>query len=369
MPLGLNDEAFRRALLVGGLNVLGSGAQGGRLGQSLSGGLLQGLQAGSQFQRQQKLDTEQQAKDKLAAQTEQLRQQALQQQMAQQQHAQDVQVQQEDLAKKQGIWTRQALNNPNLSGEDFARKMSDIRQDPSYLLNYQKNQAAGQVELAKAGLQAQGQQEKFKQQEKLQAERLASQQRLQKQQQEFQIKQQHDALQAKIDTAANQPEKLTAEQEKNRFTGTLVTQGAQQMLEAIKKGYDPTSATAGASNLLGPYAQGPQHEMFNNGADIVAQAYTLKILGTSATDEQLKAARNALIPHAGESEKTKNQKLHNIATMVNSIRESGKLPTIKLLDSAIKQAGGASMATQGASGTLSQADQSEYDKLRKQAGY
>ena len=340
MPLGLNDEAFRKALLVGGLNILGSGAQGANLGQSLSGGLLQGLQAGSQFQRQQKLDTEQQAKDKLAAQTEQLRQQALQQQMAQQQYAQQQLQQQDQQAQQRQAQQAQLLQNPPQNGADFAQHLAQINNDPSYLLNYQKNQAAGQVELAKAGLQAQGQQEKFKQQEKLQAERLASQQRLQKQQQEFQIKQQHDLLQSKIDTAANQPEKLTAEQEKNRFTGTLVTQGAQQMLEAIKKGYDPTSATAGASNLLGPYAQGPQHEMFNNGADIVAQAYTLKILGTSATDEQLKAARNALIPHAGESEKTKNQKLHNIATMVNSIRESGKLPTIKLLDSAIKQAGG-----------------------------
>ena len=369
MPLGLNDDAFRRALLVGGLNVLGSGAQGANLGQSLSGGLIQGLQAGSMFQRQQKLDKEQKAKDDLAAQTEQLRQQALQQQMAQQQHAQDVQTQQEELAKKQGIWTRQALNNPNLSGEDFARKMSDIQRDPSYLLNYQKNQAAGQVELAKAGLQAQGQQEKFKQQEKLQAERLASQQRLQKQQQEFQIKQQHDALQAKIDTAANQPEKLTAEQEKNRFTGTLVTQGAQQMLQAIKSGYDPTKALSGVANLLGPWAQGQEHESFNNGADIVAQAYALKIQGTSATDEQIKAARNALIPRSGESDKVKNQKLHTIATIMNTIRESGKLPDIPGINSAVKQAGGASMATQGASGTLSGQDLSEYDRLRKAAGY
>ena len=371
MPLGLNDEAFRRALLVGGLNILGSGAQGANLGQSLSGGLLQGLQAGSSFQRQQKQDTEQKAKDDLAAQTEKLKQQALQQQMAQQQHAQDVQVQQEDLAKKQGIWTRQALNNPNLSGEDFARKMSDIQRDPSYLMNYQKNQASGQVELAKAGLQAQGQQEKFKQQEKLQAERLASQQRLQKQQQEFQIKQQHDMLQSKIDLAASQPEKLTAEQDKNRFTGKLVTQGAQQMLEAIKNGYDPTKATSGVANLLGPWAQGQDHEIFNNGADIVAQAYTLKTLGTSATNEQLTAARNALIPRSGESEAVKNRKLHTITTMVNSIRESGKLPDIPGLNTAIKSAGGsgASFATQGASGTLSQADQSEYDKLRKQAGY
>ena len=365
MPLGLNDDAFRRALLVGGLNILGSGAQGANLGQSLSGGLMQGLQAGSMFQRQQKLDSEQQAKDKLAAQTEQLKQQALQQQMAQQQYAQQQLQQQDQQAQQRQAQQAQLLQNPPQSGADFAQRLAQVNNDPSYLLNYQKNQAAGQVELAKAGLQAQGQQEKFKQQEKLQAERLASQQRLQKQQQEFQIKQQHDLLQSKIDTAANQPEKLTAEQEKNRFTGTLVTQGAQQMLEAIKKGYDPTSATAGASNLLGPYAQGPQHEMFNNGADIVAQAYTLKILGTSATDEQLKAARNALIPHAGESEKTKNQKLHNIATMVNSIRESGKLPTIKLLDSAIKQAGGS--ATKGP--TLSGQNLSEYERLRKAAGY
>ena len=36
MPLGLNDEAFRQALLVGGLNILGSGAQGANLGQVIS---------------------------------------------------------------------------------------------------------------------------------------------------------------------------------------------------------------------------------------------------------------------------------------------------------------------------------------------
>ena len=97
MPLGLNDEAFRRALLVGGLNVLGSGAQGANLGQSLSGGLMQGLQAGSLFQRQQKLDQEQQAKDKLASQTEQLQQQALQQQIAQQKQQQQQAQQQQAL--------------------------------------------------------------------------------------------------------------------------------------------------------------------------------------------------------------------------------------------------------------------------------
>ena len=369
MPLGLNDEAFRKALLVGGLNILGSGAQGDRLGQSLSGGLMQGLQAGSLFQRQQKLDQEQQAKDKLAAQTEQLKQQALQQQMAQQQYAQQQAQQQDQQAQQRQAQQAQLLQSPPQNGADFAQHLAQINNDPSYLLNYQKNQAAGQVELAKAGLQAQGQQEKFKQQEKLQAERLASQQRLQKQQQEFQIKQQHDALQAKIDTAANQPEKLTAEQEKNRFTGTLVTQGAQQMLQAIKNGYDPTKALSGVANLLGPWAQGQEHESFNNGADIVAQAYALKIQGTSATDEQIKAARNALIPRSGESDKVKNQKLHTIATIMNTIRESGKLPDIPGINSAVKQAGGASMATQGASGTLSGQDLSEYDRLRKAAGY
>ena len=371
MPLGLNDEAFRRALLVGGLNVLGSGAQGANLGQSLSGGLIQGLQAGSSFQRQQKLDTEQKAKDQLAAQTEKLKQQALQQQMAQQQYAQQQAQQQDQQNQQRQAQQAQLLQNPPQNGADFAQHLAQINNDPSYMLNYQKNQAAGQVELAKAGLQAQGQQEKFKQQEKLQAERLASQQRLQKQQQEFQIKQQHDMLQSKIDLAASQPEKLTAEQDKNRFTGTLVTQGAQQMLQAIKSGYDPTASTSGIGNILGPYAQGPQHEMFNNGADIVAQAYTLKILGTSATDEQLKAARNALIPHAGESERTKNQKLHNITTMVNSIRESGKLPAIPSLNNAIKSVGGtgASMATQGASGTLSNADVEELKRLKGKAGY
>ena len=97
MPLGLNDEAFRRALLVSGLNVLGSGAQGANLGQSLSGGLIQGLQAGSQFQRQQKLDKEQKAKDDLAAQTEQLQQQSLQQQIAQQKQQQQQAQQQQAL--------------------------------------------------------------------------------------------------------------------------------------------------------------------------------------------------------------------------------------------------------------------------------
>ena len=95
MPFGLNDEALMRALQVGGLNILSAGSQGVRPGQALAGGLLQGLQAGSLFQRQQKMDQEQQAKDKLAAQTEKLQQQSLQQQIAQQkQQQQQVQQQQ-----------------------------------------------------------------------------------------------------------------------------------------------------------------------------------------------------------------------------------------------------------------------------------
>ena len=371
MPLGLNDEAFRRALLVGGLNVLGSGAQGANLGQSLSGGLIQGLQAGSSFQRQQKLDKEQEAKDKLAAQTEQLRQQALQQQMAQQQHAQDVQVQQEDLAKKQGIWTRQALNNPNLSGEDFARKMSDIQRDPSYLMNYQKNQAAGQVELAKAGLQAQSKQESFQQQAKLQAQRLQAQKDMQKQEQDFKLKQTQQALQDKIKFAATQPEKLNAQQEKDRFLYSQALPGLQQVFKSIQSGFDPTSLTSLPGKLAGPLLQSEAAQNFYTGGENFVKAYLYKVSGAQAGEEETKSAFKALMPQVGESKNVVNKKLHTLQGILQSLGESGKIPKVPILDKVIDQAkqGGANMATQGASGTLSGADQSEYERLRKAAGY
>ena len=371
MPLGLNDEAFRRALLVGGLNILGSGAQGDRLGQSLSGGLIQGLQAGSSFQRQQKLDQEQQAKDKLAAQTEQLKQQALQQQMAQQQYAQQQAQQQDQQAQQRQAQQAQLLQNPPQNGADFAQRLAQVNNDPSYLLNYQKNQAAGQVELAKAGLQAQSKQESFQQQAKLQAQRLQAQKDLQKQAQDFQLKQTQQALQDKIKFAATQPEKLNAQQEKDRFLYSQALPGLQQVFKSIQSGFDPTSLTSLPGKLAGPLLQSEAAQNFYTGGENFVKAYLYKVSGAQAGEEETKSAFKALMPQVGESQNVVNKKLHTLQGILQSLGESGKIPKVPALDKVIDQAkqGGASMATQGASGTLSGQDQSEYERLRKAAGY
>ena len=291
--------------------------------------------------------------------------------MAQQQYAQQQLQQQDQQAQQRQAQQAQLLQNPPQNGADFAQHLAQINNDPSYLLNYQKNQAAGQVELAKAGLQAQSKQESFQQQAKLQAQRLQAQKDLQKQQQDFQLKQAQQALDDKIKFAATQPEKLTAQQEKDQFLYAQALPGLQQVFKSIQDGFDPTSLTNLPGKWAGPLLQSEAAQNFYTGGESFVKAYLYKNSGAQAGDEETKSAMKVLLPQVGEKKSLVNQKLHTLQGLLNSLGKNGQIPHIAALDNIVSQTkqGGASMSTQGASGTLSGQDLSEYERLRKAAGY
>ena len=342
---GLDDDIQKQALLMAGLGIMQGGAAGQRTGQALGAGLQQGLAFGLGSQRERRKDQAQRKKEDLLAKTESLRQQGMEQQMAMQEQAQQQALLDENRLREQQAQQQALLSDPGVQGEDFARQLSTIQNNPQALINFQNQQAQQQaqqqqqeqqmaLQQQRLGLQEQGQNQDLQ----LAREQMAQRAQLQQQEQDFLERQQQQEIQQKIATAQTKPEKLTAQQEKDRFTAQTMAPAVQGMIQSLQSGFDPTSIFNLPGKLLGPALQGPEAEQFYSNGEKFLSQYIFKQSGAAATDTEVARASKAWLPQIGDSKTQVNRKMHSIQNVMNSLLEGGKLPQIGAIGDVIKEA-------------------------------